>query len=550
MIQAVLGGDLESPSTFHCHFKFRCSSLIQTKDALKDHPLFLNPPCDEWKDFEASQPFEKDPTVVVWTVAGSDSDDLPNPKTSVPCHQPKFCLNANLYIRPEHRKEFLRVIKNARSQSIREPLCAEYNFGESIDTPNTFHVHQEYVGDDGGKEGFDLHSDTPHYQRWKDFSNQQDPFTEEPVGYPFRSITRTTTDASITIHDTLLLDGGNGHELKLRGISDGSFLAGLLANERQPNVVKSVHRDFGRSGCRILTTNSFVAVPQRIQKDIIKEDGDTGVTSEEKAQQRTRELMQAAVQCARAVAKEHSSVRVAGTVPPLTECYKPLLVPKDANTLVDGYNFLLSVLIEEGADILLAETLSTTREGVAIVRAMAQLVDNGKTTNNNTPILAISMTIDDFEHPPVLRSGERLDQAIGSILQESRDRGIPLWGIGVNCASPTAVTKAVPCIQAALQKSSVFPAPRIMAYANAFRTTTSEWLASLEDDSKVSGSGEHVKVEAVSPLPGEYDSEGLMLPDAYARYAQAWKDSGVSVIGGCCGCSPNHLRAIAAKISF
>lgn len=551
LIQAVLGDDLEEPTTFHCHLKFRCSSLEQARGALKEHPIFLKPPWDGWEDFEASQPFEKDPIVVVWALSESSSDDMPNPKNNVPNHQPTFCLNANLYIRPERREEFLRVIESARSQSIREPLCAEYNFGESIETSNTFHVHQEYIGDDGGKEGFELHADTPHYQRWKDFSNHQEPFTEEPVGYPFRCSTRTSTDTSTTLRDTLLLDGGNGHELKLRGITDdGSFLAGLLANERQPDVVKSVHRDFGHSGCRILTTNSFVAVPERIQKDILKHYS-AGVTSEEKAQQRTRELIHAAVQCAREVAEEHGSVRVAGTVAPLTECYMPLLVPKDVNILVDGYKFLLSVLIEEGVDILLAETLSTTREAVAIVRALAQVVHDRKAAscNNNKPLLAISMTIDDFERPTALRSGERLDLAIDSILQESIKVGIPLWGIGVNCASPRAVTNAVPCIRVALEKSSFFPPIRIMAYANAFRTTTSEWLASLEDDSKVGGSGEHLPIEVVSP-PDEYDLQGFILADVYARYAQAWRDAGVSVIGGCCGCSPSHLKAIAKKIGL
>jgi len=60
-----------------------------------------------------------------------------------------------------------------------------------------------------------------------------------------------------------ILDGGMGHELKLRGISDGTFLAGVLANENfacDNDVVESIHRDYLASGCDVITTNSFIAV--------------------------------------------------------------------------------------------------------------------------------------------------------------------------------------------------------------------------------------------------------------------------------------------------
>jgi S-methylmethionine-dependent homocysteine/selenocysteine methylase len=60
-----------------------------------------------------------------------------------------------------------------------------------------------------------------------------------------------------------ILDGGMGHELKLRGISDGTFLAGVLANQSSSNnsdIVESIHLDYLNAGCDVITTNSFVAV--------------------------------------------------------------------------------------------------------------------------------------------------------------------------------------------------------------------------------------------------------------------------------------------------
>lgn len=59
---------------------------------------------------------------------------------------------------------------------------------------------------------------------------------------------------------TTILDGGMGHELKLRGVSDGTFVAGLLANENNCSIVESIHEDYLDAGCDVITTNSFVAV--------------------------------------------------------------------------------------------------------------------------------------------------------------------------------------------------------------------------------------------------------------------------------------------------
>ena len=76
-------------------------------------------------------------------------------------------------------------------------------------------------------------------------------------------------DSIIILHmrnKITILDGGIGHELKLRGVcSDGTFVAGLRANENKDinNVVESIHVDYLAAGCDVITTNSFVAVSNR-----------------------------------------------------------------------------------------------------------------------------------------------------------------------------------------------------------------------------------------------------------------------------------------------
>ena len=37
-------------------------------------------------------------------------------------------------------------------------------------------------------------------------------------------------------------------------------------------------------------------------------------------------------------------------------------------------------------------------------------------------------------------------------------------------------------------------------------------------------------------------------PDAYLRYAEKWVESGVDIVGGCCGITPEHIRLLASRL--
>lgn len=74
-----------------------------------------------------------------------------------------YCVHVELCVKPEFREEFLVVIDNNQRESRAEPLCLQYDFGESIESPNTFYFHEQYAGADDGKEGFDAHRGFPHF---------------------------------------------------------------------------------------------------------------------------------------------------------------------------------------------------------------------------------------------------------------------------------------------------------------------------------------------------------------------------------------------------
>ena len=95
-----------------------------------------------------------------------------------------YCLNVNLYIKPERRAEFLEVIKqNALGSRTTEPKCKLYVWGESTLTPNLFHFQEIY--DD--KEGFQQHQSSSHFAKWATFANS-DPFTKPPEVMFFEEI--------------------------------------------------------------------------------------------------------------------------------------------------------------------------------------------------------------------------------------------------------------------------------------------------------------------------------------------------------------------------
>jgi S-methylmethionine-dependent homocysteine/selenocysteine methylase len=107
--------------------------------------------------------------------------------------------------------------------------------------------------------------------------------------------------------------------------------------------------------------------------------------------------------------------------------------------------------------------------------------------------------------PGVLLSGEPL----GPLLETLHDA----YAVGVNCVAAPRVEAEVRLLREALPEHV-----RIMAYAN----------VGYADEA-----GNWVITDAVKP-------------QAYARYARNWIEAGATIVGGCCGTTPDTIRAIAA----
>jgi len=287
----------------------------------------------------------------------------------------------------------------------------------------------------------------------------------------------------------LLLDGAMGTELEARGVESGLPLWSTHALLHAPEVVEKIHAEYVAAGAEILTANTF-----RTQRRALERGGrerrdpalaDPGA--------RAAELCQRAVALARrAAASRPAVVLVAGSAPPLEDCYRVDLVP-EASALAREHEEHAHNLARAGVDLILVETMNCVREAVAAARAARA---------TGLPFLVSFVS---WEKARLL-SGEALDEAIAAVREQE-----PM-AVLVNCLPPSAVDACIPAL------GSASPTP-FGVYAN---------LGTPDDKG---GRSE------------------LCSPDALARHASRWLASGARIVGGCCGTRPDHIRAMADAVA-
>ncbi|EJK50520.1 hypothetical protein THAOC_30478 [Thalassiosira oceanica] len=345
----------------------------------------------------------------------------------------------------------------------------------------------------------------------------------------------TSQDDVPSAAGVVLLDGGMGHELKLQGISDGTFLSGLLANEDSMDAVESIHQRYIAAGCRTITTNNFVAVPQRM---LDCQQATNKLDSEERARQLVRAAVERAKHAILKSGKDGVGVKIAGCVPPLTDCYFADLV-LSLEEMIPSYEAIISELAGH-VDVLLAETLSTSVEAEAILIAISKVTRKRKSAS--IPVW-ISFTINDDSTQTRLRSGEDLGLTVEGIVEKANNlEGMNLQAIGINCSTPTTLTAAIPVVKRSLQKQGRTTV-QILAYGNCFKTTTSEWMKSIGSENEKTT----IEHAACCNCDDDYE-DGYLIPQAYAEHAMKWISLGCSIVGGCCGSRPEHMKAVSEAI--
>jgi 5-methyltetrahydrofolate--homocysteine methyltransferase len=308
----------------------------------------------------------------------------------------------------------------------------------------------------------------------------------------------------------LVLDGAMGTMIQALGLDEEAFRGARfdawnrevrgnndLLNLSRPDAVRGIHLAYFRAGADIAATNTFssTAVAQ----------ADYGMAAI------AYELNHAGAQLAREAAviaeKEDGRRRfVAGAIGPTNrtasispDVNRPGFRAITFDELRVAYGEQARGLIDGGVDLLLVETIFDTLNAKAALYAIAEIAE---ARGVGVPVM-ISGTITD-------RSGRMLSGQTPAAFWESVRHAAPV-SIGLNCALGAREMRAHVAEIARIADTLV------CAYPNA--GLPNEF--GLYDESP----------EYMAELLGEFADAGL-----------------VNVVGGCCGTTPEHIRAMAAAV--
>ena len=278
-------------------------------------------------------------------------------------------------------------------------------------------------------------------------------------------------------------------ESPLKGMNDLLVLS-------QPEIIAGIHKEYLEAGADIIETNNFNATTSDLMRYNL--------------QDYAFELNEEAAKLAKRCAEQYSSADkprfVAGVLGPNQ---KTASVSVDVNDpgaraisfdeLVEDYSLATRGLIKGGADIILIETIFDTLNAKAAIFAVKTVFDEDTV---ELPIM-LSGTITD-------QSGRTLTGQVTEAFYNSLRHAKPI-SFGLNCALGPDDLR--------------------------------QYLAELSRVSEYSVSA-HPNAGLPNEL-GEYD----LSPQEMAEHIAEWAENGfLNIVGGCCGSSPDHIRAIAQSV--
>jgi S-methylmethionine-dependent homocysteine/selenocysteine methylase len=285
----------------------------------------------------------------------------------------------------------------------------------------------------------------------------------------------------------LVLDGGMGRELRMRGVEILETIWSANALITAPDIVRDIHRDYIAAGADMITTNSYGVIRQELAREGIAERFD--------------ELNRLAGQLA-VEARDQSGrdVLIAGSLPPLRGSYRADLVgPYDE---IEPEYANQAAQLAPYVDLFICETMSCGREGYAAAHGALR---TGK------PVW-VSWTLHE-DRSGRLRGNETIAEAAAEVAE------LPVTGMLVNCCAPESIS-------AAMADLSATGYAFIGGYANTFVAIPETWT--LDGASETDG---------LIPLRDD------LAPAAYLTFAREWLEHGANVVGGCCGTRPAHIAA-------
>ncbi len=282
----------------------------------------------------------------------------------------------------------------------------------------------------------------------------------------------------------VLCDGAMGTMLYGRGIFINRCYDEL--NLSQPETVAAVHAEYLQAGAEVIETNTFGANAFRLERYGL---GD-----------KVREINLAGVRIARKCVAEIAEKQaveafVAGAIGPLGVRLEPLgKVGLDEARA--AFAEQIAALAEGGADLLVAETMTSLAEACEVLRAAREVAPSLRTI--------VMMTVDEEGN---CLDGASAETAAARLTELGAD------AVGCNCSDGPAT---------------------VLSVIERMRAATDLPLAAMPN--------------AGMPRAVEGRNIYMASPEYMASFARKFIQAGASFVGGCCGTTPNHIRAMKSAM--
>lgn len=298
---------------------------------------------------------------------------------------------------------------------------------------------------------------------------------------------RQTGKKSRLLHELaeriLFFDGGTGSLLQAAGLKPGELPE--TWNIRRPEVIVKLHRDYLDAGCDIINTNTF---------------GANRLKFNENTEFSLREIIEAAVRNAREAVALAGHGYIALDLGPTGRLLKPM-GDLDFETAVEIYREAAGIGIRAGVDLVLVETMSDSYELKAAVLGVKEALAEDGIPGEQADLPVFATTIFD-EKGKLLTGGT--PRTVIALLE-----GLGVDAVGINCGLGPVQMKEF--VREFVQYASV----PVIVNPNA-------------------GLPRSVEGRTV------YDIDEEQFAGTMAEIV----DMGASIVGGCCGTTPEYIRRL------